>query len=96
MRFLDKRQRMKANALSVSTAKLCMVVIGALSSKKGNMPKLDEFLPYSVKDLQDEEEGSMTSSTAAVVKRLMKAGRLPVRIAAAMAEQIKKFSSQQD
>lgn len=98
MRFLDRKERIRTNAASVSTAKLALVVIQALSDRKNSaaLPKLDDFLPFSVKDLQEEQEATMTASTAIVVKRLMKTGRLPIRIVAAMADELKKFASQQD
>lgn len=98
MRFLDRKERIRTNAASVSTAKLALVVIQALSDRKNSaaLPKLDDFLPFSVKDLQEEQEATMTASTARIVKRLMKAGRLPIRIVVAMADELKKFASQQD
>lgn len=96
IRFVEKQNRMKSNIASVSVAKLCMVVGGALGGKQASQKlKLEDFLPYPLKDPEEEREASMTPRTAEIAKRLIKAGILPLSVVSVIATELKKFSTSQ-
>lgn len=93
-RFLDRHRRIQTNAESVATAKLCMVVIGALAGKSGSQAKLEQFLPYDVKELERDADDGMTEGTARVVQRLIRTRRLPVKITAMLADELRNYATQ--
>lgn len=92
-RFLDRHRRIQTNAESVATAKLCMVVIGALAGKSGSQAKLEQFLPYDVKELERDADDGMTEGTARVVQRLIRTRRLPVKITAMLADELRNYAT---
>lgn len=65
----------RTNAASVSTAKLAVVVMGALGAK-GSKVKLDQFLPYEV----DDGTSSLRSSTKEALEWALKNEKLPAAI----------------
>jgi len=65
----------KANAASISTAKLAMVVMGALGTKGGKV-KLDQFLPYEL----DDGTSSLKASTKEALEWALKNEKMPAAI----------------
>lgn len=94
--FIDRQKRIQVNAESITTARLCLVVIGALSGKNASPPRLEHFLPYDVKDLAREPEAAMTPATARVAQRLIRARKLPLNVVSVLAEELKRFSEPAD
>ena len=73
-----------------------MVVAGALGGKQASQKmKLEDFLPYPLRDPEEEREASMTPKTAETARRLIKAGILPLRVVSVIATELKKFSPSQ-
>lgn len=65
----------RTNASSISTAKLAMVVMGALGTKGGKV-KLDQFLPYEL----DDGMSSLKPSTREALEWALKNEKLPAAI----------------
>lgn len=65
----------RTNAASVSTAKLAMVVMGALGGKT-NRAKLDHFLPYEL----DDGTSTLKPSTKEALEWALKHEKLPSAI----------------
>lgn len=65
----------RTNAASISTAKLAMVVMGALGAKGGKV-KLDQFLPYEL----DNGLSSLKPSTKEALEWALKNEKLPAAI----------------
>jgi len=70
-----KAMQSRTNAASISTAKLAMVVMGALGSKGGKV-KLDQFLPYEF----DDGTSTLKASTKDALEWALKNERLPAAI----------------
>ena len=70
-----KNLHSRTNAASISTAKLAMVVMGALGTK-GNKVKLDQFLPYEL----DDSFSTMKPSTREALEWALKNEKMPPAI----------------
>jgi len=70
-----KTLHMRTNAASISTAKLAMVVMGALGAK-GAKVKLDQFLPYEM----DDSASPLKASTKEALEWALKNERLPAAV----------------
>jgi hypothetical protein len=67
-----KAMQMRTNAASISTAKLAMVVMGALGGK-GSRAKLDQFLPYEL----DDGTSTLRASTKEALEWALKNQKMP-------------------
>lgn len=74
------------NAQSMSTAKLCMVVMGALGGKNINAT-VDDFLPFDTRKIK--KENGITDSSLQILRRLMKTQKLDGRLLALLADDLK-------
>lgn len=70
-----KTLQSRTNAASVSTAKLAVVVMGALGAKGGKV-KLDQFLPYEL----DDGFSTLKPSTKEALEWALKHEKLPSAI----------------
>lgn len=81
------------NARSMSTAKLCMVVMGAVSGKNINAT-VDDFLPFDTRKIK--KENGITNETLQVLRRLMNKQRLDGRLLALLADDLKAASNREE
>jgi hypothetical protein len=72
LNFQAKEKKQTINAQSISTAKLGMVVIGALAGKKANA-SIGDFLPFESK----ADPAGLQESTIAALKWALKNQKLP-------------------
>jgi hypothetical protein len=77
----------------MSTAKLCMVVVGALAGKTSKAT-IDDFLPFDTRKIK--KENGMSSESLEVLRRLMKTRKLDGRLLALLAEDLKLASSREE
>jgi len=81
------------NAQSMSTAKLCMVVMGALGGKNINAT-VDDFLPFDTRKIK--KENGITDSSLQILRRLMKTQKLDGRLLALLADDLKAASNREE
>lgn len=86
LKWVEKHDITKYNISSVSVAKLCTVVLGALAGKKSKATPND-FLPFDTRALK--KENGVTDASIIVLKRLMKKQRLDGRLVGMLAEELK-------
>jgi hypothetical protein len=89
LKFLEKRDITDYNVNSLATAKLGMVVVGALGGKKAKA-SVDDFLPFDTRTIK--KDSGITEESLAVFKRLMKTKRLDGRLIALLADDLKTAS----
>jgi hypothetical protein len=77
----------------MSTAKLCMVVMGAISGKKVNAT-VDDFLPFDTRKIK--KENGITDETLRVVRNLMNKQKLDGRLLALLADDLKAASNREE
>lgn len=90
MKWLEESDAIKHNISSVTTAKLCMVVIGALAGKKAKA-RLDDFLPFDMRKIR--KENGITEESLTVLRNLMKARQIDGRVIALLADELKLHSN---
>lgn len=77
----------------MSTAKLCMVVMGALGGKNINAT-VDDFLPFDTRKIK--KENGITDSSLQILRRLMKTQKLDGRLLALLADDLKAASNREE
>lgn len=90
LKWLEQRDMAEHNARSMSTAKLCMVVMGALGGKNISAT-VDDFLPFDTRKIK--KENGITKESLQVLRKLMKTQRLDGRLLALLADDLKTASN---
>ena len=84
-----KRKKERANIYSISTARLCSIVIsvanGFAGNKSSNDVKLDDLLPFPL----DEDAAERNTETEHILKELIRTRRIPVNVISALSRVIK-------
>jgi hypothetical protein len=93
LKWLEQRDIAEHNAQSMTTAKLCMVVMGALGGKKINAT-VDDFLPFDTRKIK--KENGITSKSLQILRRLMKTQKLDGRLLALLADDLKAASNREE
>jgi hypothetical protein len=93
LRWIEKHDIAKYNFLSVSTAKLSTVVLGALGGKKAKAA-VEDFLPFDTRKLK--KENGLTDESLIVLRRLMATRRMDGRVIALLADELKAAASRLD
>ena len=93
MKWLERHDTSKYNINSVSTAKLSMVVLGALAGKKAKNT-IDDFLPFDTRKIKKEH--GATEETLKVLKTLMKNRKMSGRAIAMLVDELKIASSREN
>jgi hypothetical protein len=93
LKWLEQRDMAEHNAQSISTAKLCMVVMGALGGKN-TKATVDDFLPFDTRKIK--KDNGITSESLQVLRRLMKTHKLDGRLLAVLADDLKATSNREE
>lgn len=93
LKWLEEHEASRHNANSVATAKLCMLVMGALGGKNTNA-SLDDFLPFDMRKIR--KENGVTDASMNVLRALMKTRQIDGRVIALLAEDLKLHHNRND
>lgn len=76
---IDRKEKADAYFHSISVARLANIVISGLGGKEASQRvKFEDLLPFKGSDIFGRQQSDCTPATAAVIKRLIKKGRLPL------------------
>jgi len=89
LKWLEKHDITNYNINSLSTAKLGMVVVGALAGKKAKA-SVDDFLPFDTKKIK--KENGLSDESLVVLQKLMRTTRMDGRVIALLADELKTAS----
>lgn len=88
LKLSAEHEKRRANIYSISTARLTSVVLAVANGFSGNKSdckvKIDELLPFPL----DENAKNEQDATETTVKALVKAGKLPLHVVAALSRVI--------
>jgi len=93
LKWLEKHDVNKYNIQSISTAKLCTVVVGALARKKART-NAEDFLPFDTRKIK--KDNGITDASLGVLKRLLKTTKLDGRVIGMLADEIKNASQREN
>lgn len=86
---LDRKEKADAYFHSISVARLSSIVVGALGGEQAsNKLKFEDLLPFKGADIFGREKSDCTPRSAAVIKKLIKTGRLPLFLVGVLRDEI--------
>jgi hypothetical protein len=89
LKEIDRREKAEAYFHSISVARLSSIVVGALGGKDAAQKlKFEDLMPFKGIDVFGREKSNCTPRTIGVIKKLIKAGKLPLFLAPVLRDEL--------
>lgn len=89
MQEIERKEKADAYFNSISIARLSSIVVGAVGGEQASSKlKFEDLLPFKGADIFGRQKSDCTPRSIAIIKKLIKTGRLPLFLVAVLRDEI--------